>query len=153
VNKLIITALLFVGTASMAMSNSQGNSQGNTQSKAAAKAEDFHLIHVAELQQAMEMNKEQVYVYDANTKETREKQGLIPGAHLLASVTDYDTKVLPADKSAKLVFYCANTQCMASHEAAKRAVAAGYKNVNVMADGIDGWIKAGKKTEKSIKTI
>ncbi len=28
---------------------------------------------------------------------------------------------------------------MASHEAARRAVAAGYKNVAVMSDGIMGW--------------
>jgi len=28
---------------------------------------------------------------------------------------------------------------MASHEAARRAVAAGYKDVSVMGDGIAGW--------------
>jgi len=30
---------------------------------------------------------------------------------------------------------------MASHEAARRAVGAGYKDVNVMSDGILGWKK------------
>ncbi len=29
---------------------------------------------------------------------------------------------------------------MASHEAARRAVSAGYTNVAVMADGIQGWV-------------
>jgi rhodanese-related sulfurtransferase len=33
---------------------------------------------------------------------------------------------------------------MASHAAARRAVKSGYKNVNVMADGIEGWKEAGK---------
>jgi rhodanese-related sulfurtransferase len=33
---------------------------------------------------------------------------------------------------------------MASHEAAGRAVGAGYTNVSVMVDGITGWHKAGK---------
>jgi rhodanese-related sulfurtransferase len=33
---------------------------------------------------------------------------------------------------------------MASHEAARRAVAAGYTNVSVMADGIKGWDAAGQ---------
>jgi len=33
---------------------------------------------------------------------------------------------------------------MASHEAARRAVAAGYTNVSVMVDGITGWHNAGK---------
>jgi len=35
---------------------------------------------------------------------------------------------------------------MASHGAARRAAKAGYPNVYVMPDGIDGWVKAGKKT-------
>jgi rhodanese-related sulfurtransferase len=34
---------------------------------------------------------------------------------------------------------------MASHEAARRAVAAGYSNVEVMVDGIKGWKEAGKE--------
>ena len=33
---------------------------------------------------------------------------------------------------------------MASHEAARRAVSAGYTNVSVMIDGITGWHQAGK---------
>jgi rhodanese-related sulfurtransferase len=36
---------------------------------------------------------------------------------------------------------------MASHEAARRAVEAGYTDVSVMADGITGWRKAGKPAE------
>ena len=35
---------------------------------------------------------------------------------------------------------------MASHEAARRAVKAGYKDVSVMADGILGWKAAGEPT-------
>ncbi len=34
---------------------------------------------------------------------------------------------------------------MASHTAARRAVESGYTNVNVMSDGIRGWIDAGKQ--------
>jgi rhodanese-related sulfurtransferase len=37
---------------------------------------------------------------------------------------------------------------MASHEAARRAVEAGYHDVSVMADGIMGWNTAGQKTVK-----
>ena len=37
---------------------------------------------------------------------------------------------------------------MASHDAARVAAKAGFKNVYVMADGIDGWNKAGKPVEK-----
>ena len=35
---------------------------------------------------------------------------------------------------------------MASHEAARRAVKAGYTDVSVMADGIAGWKAAGQPT-------
>ena len=37
---------------------------------------------------------------------------------------------------------------MASHEAARRAVELGWKNVYVMPAGIDGWKSAGQPTEK-----
>lgn len=40
---------------------------------------------------------------------------------------------------------------MASHEAARVAVKAGYKNVSVMADGIQGWVEAGQATQKYVK--
>jgi rhodanese-related sulfurtransferase len=35
---------------------------------------------------------------------------------------------------------------MASHEAARRAVKAGYKDVSVMVEGIAGWKAAGQPT-------
>jgi rhodanese-related sulfurtransferase len=37
---------------------------------------------------------------------------------------------------------------MASHEDARRALQAGYTRVFVMPEGIDGWIKAGKKVAR-----
>jgi rhodanese-related sulfurtransferase len=36
---------------------------------------------------------------------------------------------------------------MASHEAAGRAVKAGYNDVSVMPEGIEGWKNAGKPVE------
>ncbi len=110
--------------------------------------EGFQLIHANELQQSITTDAQSVHIYDANNEKTRKTEGLIPGAVALTSSSQYDVQTtLPADKAAKLVFYCANTECMASHTAAKRAVTAGYKNVAVMADGIQGWKKAGLKTK------
>jgi rhodanese-related sulfurtransferase len=37
---------------------------------------------------------------------------------------------------------------MASHQAARRAVDAGYTDVSVMSDGIQGWNEAGQPTVK-----
>jgi rhodanese-related sulfurtransferase len=85
---------------------------------------------------------------DANNAGTREKMGTLPGAIKLTSYDGYNVSELPADKARRLVFYCANTQCEASHDAANKAIAAGYTDVEVMPDGIAGWVNAGKKVDK-----
>jgi len=84
---------------------------------------------------------------DANGEQTRKKMGVVPGAVLLTDSESFAVSELPADKAKPLVFYCANTSCGASHEAASKALTAGYTNVKVMPDGIAGWVKAGKKTQ------
>lgn len=85
---------------------------------------------------------------DANGTETRTSQGVIPGAVLLTSSSQYDLKELPTAKDTKLVFYCANEKCGASHAAAKRAMENGYTDVAVLPDGIKGWKQAGQPTAK-----
>lgn len=81
---------------------------------------------------------------DANGDSTRRQMGVIPGAVLLRDLDAIDQ--LPRDKATGLVFYCANSACGASHEAAEKAIAAGYTHVQVLPDGIAGWVKAGKRT-------
>jgi rhodanese-related sulfurtransferase len=72
---------------------------------------------------------------------------VIPGAVLLTDSETFNVSELPTDKSKELVFYCANTRCGASHQAAEKALTAGYTNVKVMPEGIAGWVKAGKKVQ------
>jgi rhodanese-related sulfurtransferase len=86
----------------------------------------------------------QCVAVDANGDSTRRRMGVIPGAVLLRDLDAIDQ--LPADKATGLVFYCANSACGASHEAAAKAIAAGYTHVRVLPDGIAGWVKAGKRT-------
>lgn len=85
---------------------------------------------------------------DANGKEVRTNQGIIPGAVMLTSSTSYDVKELPEDKNAKLVFYCASEMCGASHQAAAKALQNGYTDVSVLPEGIKGWKAAGQATSK-----
>lgn len=86
-------------------------------------------------------------VLDANGTATRTQFGIVPGARLLTSSSRFDVATeLPANKASTLVFYCANSECGASHSAAERAVAAGYSDVNVMPAGIAGWKQAGQAT-------
>jgi len=68
---------------------------------------------------------------------------------LLTNYSEFDaSKELPAAKDQKLIFYCANTHCGASHEAAERAKEAGFMNVAVLPEGIMGWQKAGMPVAK-----
>jgi rhodanese-related sulfurtransferase len=83
-------------------------------------------------------------VVDANGDSTRKQMGIIPGARLLSDYESYAVSELPAAKDTKLVFYCANEQCGASHAAAEKALLAGYRDVNVFPGGILGWKRAGK---------
>lgn len=117
---------------------------------AAVFAKDaFKLIHTEDLAKMMSAKDSKVVVLDANSEATRKEDGIIAGAKVLSSFNKYDVaKELPTEKTTPIVFYCANPKCMASHAAAERACENGYKNVSVMADGIQGWKKAGKPTTK-----
>jgi rhodanese-related sulfurtransferase len=106
------------------------------------KAENVKSVTVAQVAKDTQSK-----IFDANSKEFREKNGTIPGAVLLTSSGSYDvSKELPTAKDASLVFYCASTKCNASKNAAERAVKAGYTNVSVMPEGLQGWKAAGQKT-------
>jgi len=116
-----------------------------------AAKEKFKTMHAGDLAAALK-SPTPPKVYDANNQGTRDKYGVIPGAVLLTSSKKYDAaKVLPADKKTPLVFYCANTMCLASHQAADKALAAGYRDVSVMVDGIMGWKDAGQPTAPAPK--
>ena len=50
----------------------------------------------------------QATAVDCNGDKTRKKLGVVPGAILVSDEETFAAGELPADKSAKLVFYCAN---------------------------------------------
>jgi hypothetical protein len=78
-----------------------------------SKHEDdkFKLINVADLAALRADPNSHVVILDANVQDTRDKWGVITGARLLSSYDSYDVATeLPPAKSAKLVFYCANTR-------------------------------------------
>jgi rhodanese-related sulfurtransferase len=55
---------------------------------------------------------------------------------------------LPADKDAKLVFYCLGVGCTKSPKSAALAVKQGYANVFVYNEGFPEWKKSGYPVEK-----
>jgi rhodanese-related sulfurtransferase len=137
---LLLCSLLSLGTlAGCSKSDSKKTEPGEI---AEAKVPE---ISVDQLDAMLAKNECQAV--DANGDGTRKKLGVIPGAVLLTDSETFASGELPADKNSTLVFYCANTQCGASHEAASKALAQGYKNAKVLPDGIAGWVKAGKKVQ------
>ena len=110
----------------------------------AAVAEPFGKLSVDEV--AALIRAGEASIYDDNG-EGRYAAGHLPGAVWMpfSAVT---AEKLPADKSRKLVFYCANERCSACHKAAAAAVALGHTQVFIMPAGIAGWEKAGQPVER-----
>jgi len=50
----------------------------------------------------------QVQAVDCNGDKLRKQLGVVPGAILVAESDTYPASALPADKTTKLVFYCAD---------------------------------------------
>lgn len=86
-----------------------------------------------------------VYFFDVNTLEIW-AEGFIPGA-VFFNVQNW-RELLPKNKDAVMVFYCANRLCTASNMAARETMKLGYTGVRHMADGIYGWRLSGRVTEK-----
>lgn len=83
-----------------------------------------------------------VFLFDANPREFYE-HGHLPTATWV-KFDEVKPDVLPADRAATLIFYCANELCTASHDAAKQALALGYTNTFLMPEGFIGWKKSGR---------
>ena len=61
-----------------------------------------------------------------------------------------DNPLMPADKSALLVFYCKGPKCSKSKKGAKRAMELGYTNVLVYNEGLPAWAKKRYPVEKKV---
>jgi rhodanese-related sulfurtransferase len=86
---------------------------------------------------------QQAVVIDVNSQERFEKGHIPTAVHM--TYDGVTAAKLPADKDARLVFYCYNERCQASHKAALKALDLGYTNIWVYKPGIMGWQDAGKE--------
>lgn len=76
----------------------------------ATEHDNFKLLHTADLAALRADPSSHILIFDANVSHERQEYGVIPGAHLLSSAEHYDVAgELPSNKSARLIFYCANT--------------------------------------------
>ncbi|WP_319523678.1 rhodanese-like domain-containing protein [Breoghania sp.] len=83
---------------------------------------------------------------DSRPKRKKFDKGHIPTAISIPDMQFDDLKdQLPAEKSKLVVFYCGGLHCKLSHKSAARAIAMGYTNVKVFAEGYPAWVAyAGK---------
>ena len=88
-----------------------------------------------------------ITLIDVNGSKSYQK-GHIPGAVDFQAVSADLGSVLPEDKGALVVAYCANTHCGAYQRAVAAAVALGYTNVAHFSGGIEGWKEAGEAVEE-----
>lgn len=70
-----------------------------------AKA-DFPAMTMDEVQKGIDAK--QLTAVDCNGDRTRKKLGVLPGAISVTDEESFAASELPADKTTKLVFYCAN---------------------------------------------
>ena len=111
---------------------------------AGLSAAEFPTITIPQLKSAIDAHA--VVLFDVNGTDSWQ-QGHIPGAFDYIADQGKLASLLPQDKNALVVAYCANPQCPAYLEAATAAKKLGYKNVKHLTAGIQGWKAAGEKTE------
>ncbi|MGI2260444.1 rhodanese-like domain-containing protein [Shewanella sp. GXUN23E] len=110
-----------------------------------AQQYDVELNTISMLEAETLLGKPGVYFFDVNTLEIW-AQGYIPGA-IFFNVRNW-RELLPKNKDAVMVFYCANRLCTSSAVAAREVMKQGYTGVRQMPDGIYGWRLSGRVTEK-----
>jgi len=112
---------------------------------AAVYAAHYPEIKINELKSAIAAKS--VSVIDANGTDSY-RQGHIPGAIDFAASKNKLAELLPKEKNALVVAYCAGPKCNAYEAAAKAAQKLGYTNVKHLTAGISGWKEAGERMEK-----
>ena len=111
-----------------------------------AAPKEYPEISQADLQAAIQAGK--VTLIDCNGTHSY-KEHHIPGAINFAADQGHLAQLLPADKNALIVSYCANPKCPMFKDGADAAQALGYHNIRHFAPGIQGWIQAGGKTQSA----
>lgn len=89
---------------------------------------------------------------DARPKQAKYDKGHIPTAISIPDTYfDKFKDQLPEDKGKLVVFYCGGLHCKLSHKSAAKAIALGYTNVKVFAEGYPAWVAyAGKESTQAV---
>lgn len=117
----------------------------------------YRLIDTEALKDMLDSGIE-VSVFDARNPEEFQEVHIKGAKSLSEKKFEESVHLLPTDKSELVVFYCNGIKCGKSKKAAKKAIAKGYRNVLVYAEGMPVWeekgmpIYAGPNYEERIET-
>lgn len=150
-------AVVLLASFLLPASLSLGQDIGATSAAVQQNKPTYGLINTEELKQLLEHDAAMTVVDARNPVEYQEVH--IKGAINIPE-KEYAkyASLLPRDRTAKLVFYCNGVKCGKSGKAAQQALAQGYENVLVYAEGMPVWeekglpIYAGPDYEKRIET-
>jgi rhodanese-related sulfurtransferase len=86
-----------------------------------------------------------VMLIDARPAARKFDPGHLPGSINIPDLKfdELAAKLLPADKTTLLIFYCEGEKCMLSHKEAFKAEKLGYGNIKVYAGGFPDWVAKG----------
>ena len=104
---LLLAAVLSVAAAAGCSKSSPAGSTASAAPSPAPKAgQKIPSMTIDQVDQALAAK--QITPVDCNSDRARKRTGVVPGAILLTDDVSYAASELPADKTTKLVFYCAN---------------------------------------------
>ena len=104
-------------------------------------------ITVAELRKLIDDGKD-LLILDVRPKKVRVDDGIIPGA-VPAHATDIDPIVMNSPRDLEVVVYCACPNEESAATAAKHLKRAGFKKIRPLLGGIEAWVQAGHKVERT----
>ena len=94
----------------------------------------------------------QMTLVDSRPKRAKYDKGHVPTAISIPDTYfDKQKDQLPTNKDQLVVFYCGGLHCKLSHKSAAKAIALGYTNVKVFAEGYPAWVAyAGKESNQTV---
>lgn len=118
----------------------------------------YQVINTEQLKKLVDLKSKDLLVIDARNPEEYQEVHIPRSINLPEKNFAENKHLLPQDKKQQIVFYCNGVKCGKSKRAAKKAIAEGYKNVFVYAEGMPVWeemnypVYAGPDYEKKIET-
>jgi len=115
------------------------------------------VVTTEQLKALMDEKKEFVLV-DTRTSEEFQEAHIRSAISIPEKTFESQLSLLPADKNVLIVLYCNGVKCGKSRKAAKKADAAGYRNLIIYAEGFPVWeekgysIVAGPEHAKKVET-